>query len=106
MKRLEDMNTQELISEMQSQNYDAILYCIKAKLPILNLNAVVFGARYKYKSDDFLRSLVLLESSPHSFFGMPMSSFVLAALDVLDVRHYDGDDEFIKRIIQSQFQFY
>lgn len=84
---------------------DAILYGAKSSLPILNMNSVLFGARYKITSPEFVDVLKLkLKKSEAKFFGMPFADIVTAALDVLGVEKYYGDDEFILNLISSQFQ--
>lgn len=72
--------------------------------PIENLNAVLFGTKYKCKEQQFVDALVKMLDSPERFFGTPLKLYVQASLDVLDVQHYTGDDNFVIELIQSGFE--
>lgn len=72
--------------------------------PIENLNAVLYGAKYKLSDERFILALHKMLDSDARFFGTPLSSFVQAALDVLGVQKYSGDDDYVMELIQSEFQ--
>lgn len=97
-------NTDEMISEMKNNNVDVIISGATSSSPLLNLNAVLYGTKFKIKSKEFTSALKdNLVHSNEKFFGMPLSEIVIAALDVLGVEKYSGTDKLILRLISSEF---
>lgn len=103
---MKSKDTIEIIKLMEANNIEAIIFGAKSDLPILNLNAVLYGAKYKVSSEKFISLLKeKLIKSEASFFGVPLSSYIVAALDVLGVEKYSGDDNLIIRLVDSNFNF-
>lgn len=103
---MKSKNTDEIIGMMKNNDTDAIIYGAESNIPILNLNAVIFGVKYRVSSDQFISLLKdKLLKSEVSFFGMKFSKIVTAALDVLNIEKYYGDDKLIMQLINSQFNF-
>ncbi len=99
-------NIQNLINKMAQNDGTAILIGAKSDKPILNLNAVIFGTKFKCKSQDFIDVLkTKLFNSDKSFMGTPLKVFVTAALDILEVKKYNGNDAEIRKLINSNFDF-
>ncbi len=108
MKKSNDTNfdTQELINKMASGDEPSIIIGVDSDVPVLNLNAVLFGAKYKIKNPNFINTIRnKLLYSEDSFFGIKLSDYVQAALHVLGVQKYVGYDYFINRLIESNFDF-
>ena len=99
-----DINT--IINNMSNNDLDSIILGVKSDIPVLNLNAVIFGTRFNVKDVDFITALTDdLISSKETFFGNDLSSFVRASLDLLGIQPYNGDDDFTKRLIKSNMNF-
>lgn len=97
-------NTNEIIELMSENNAEAIIFGAKSDLPVLNLNAVIFCAKYNVKLENFIFMLKnSFINSDITFFGMPFSKIAIAALDVLGVEKYSGDDSLVKQLIDSKF---
>lgn len=93
-----------LIARMSTNDMHAVLLGAKSDIPILNLNAVIFGTKFRCTSPEFIELLKtkMLDSSV-SFMGTPLESFATAALDILGVQEYNGTDDFICKLISSDF---
>lgn len=103
---MKSKSTNEIIDMMRARNVDAIIFGAESDSPILNLNAVIFGTQNKVLSDKYIALLKeKLIKSDTAFFGMPLSKIVTAALDVLGVEKYSGNDASVIRIIKSDFKF-
>lgn len=106
-KNMDIDDVQYIIDRMKEGHIEAVLYGIKSDVPILNFNAVAYGAKYQCHEKEFIDALKnKFINSDITFFGMEMKSFVIAALDVLNVQKYTGNDTFIKQLITYKFQFY
>lgn len=106
LKIMKSKNINEVIEMMKENNLDAIIFGAESDLPILNLNAVIFGTQNRISSEKYISLLKdKFLKSDISFFGMPFSKIVTAALDVLGVEKYAGNDDSIIRLINSNFIF-
>ncbi len=104
-KNMDIDDVQYIIDRMKEGHVEAFLYGMDSDIPILNLNAVNFGTKYHCQRKEFIDRLKKLTDSNITFFGNEMKQFAVAALDVLGVQTYTGNDAFIKKLITSQFQF-
>ena len=69
------------------------------------LNSILFGAKYGVRAERFITRLIDMSTdNATTFFGTPMSSFAKAALDILGVEKYTGDDDYIRIMIDSGFR--
>lgn len=93
-----DIDVQKMIVLMEQNDVNAILCGIHSTLPILNLNAIIFGTKFKIKNPDFISEMKnnLIKSNV-KFFGTKLSSFVIASLHILGIQKYSGNDTFIRR---------
>lgn len=101
-----DLDTQEIINKMSSGNFEAILYGAHSNIPILNLNAIIFGTKYLLKDTDFINIIKSsFLNSNITFFGVEIKKIATASLHLLGVKKYTGEDHFIKELIDSKFNF-
>ncbi len=101
-----NITVKEMIHKMTQNDHDAIISGIHSDIPILNLNAIIYGTRYKYNDPEFIDTMKLrFADSKITFFGMELSEFVSASLHLLGVQEYAGDDLLVKNLIRSQFDF-
>ena len=68
-------------------------------------NGIIACVMENIKTDKVASRLKELKNDTTTIAGHPISDFSLAALDVLGIEKYQGDDEGIIEIIDSQFKF-
>ena len=79
------------IYDFKNGNIFDIEKAAESDLPIDNLNALLFGTKYKIKTHRFISAIKnKMLCSKASFFGVPMKKYAIAALDVLDIDKYSG----------------
>ena len=98
------MQKLDVIHEKNLDEFNQILLeYASSDLPIENLNAVLFGTKFGVKDDRFIGALKDMLKSDATFFGNPLRVFVQAALDVLGVEKYTGDESLAFRLIETKF---
>jgi len=102
---LKSKGVAEVIDLMMSENIEAIIYGAKSDISILNYTAVKFGTKYRITAPEYINQLRILKDNHTEHFGVPISKMAVAALDVLEVEKYSGDDSLIIRLIDSAFDF-
>ena len=99
---LNDEVLNEAIEKMKRGDKETILDGVSSSVPLLVLDSVIYGGKYKVKDLSYIERLKEhLHNSNMTFFGTPLSSFVKATLDVLDVQPYEGTDQYIKNWIDT-----
>ena len=74
------------------------------------------GSYYKYNgiiscvqsnkiTDEVVEKLIILKNDNSRIAGHTIADFSVAALDILGIEQYDGDDNSIKQLIESKFNF-
>ena len=100
-----EMLPDRLAKMSQAEIADTVLRLSKSDVPGERLQAIVCGTKYRAVTQQFLDSLEEMAGDDTAiFFGTPISSFAKAALDVLGVREYTGEDRYIHEMIESGFQ--
>lgn len=90
------------VEKMEKGDIDTIISCVYSDIPILVLNAIIFGGQHRIKDASFIRRLKEdLIFSDITFFGKKLSDFVEVTLDLLDVQKYKGNDDYIKELINT-----
>ncbi len=93
-----------LAYKSQAEIETVITQLSESKSPMERLNAILLGAKYKVKNAQFLNNVSEMSGDEgNTFFGTPMSTFATAALDVLGVKKYTGDDGYILEMVESGF---
>lgn len=95
----------QIIEMMKDKNSDAIMYGATSSMPILQLNAVIYGTKNKLRYPEFVSFLNNNENNEIYFLGVSLSKIIMASLDVLGIKKYNGNDEEVKKIIESKFDF-
>ena len=99
-------NIDELFDEMNNRNHDVIIRGVNDKTPIVNYKAILSGTREGMKDRAFIKGLKRLKKSEIILLGgVKLSDFAIAALDLLNIEKYVGEDEHIKKYISSNFDF-
>lgn len=100
MQKLEDLETfrsEELVEKV-------VEYATSSS-SLKQLNAVLWGTKHRVRDERFIAAMLNMLNSDARFFGMPLSDYTQAALHVLGVQEYTGDDYSVLRLIQSDFNF-
>lgn len=105
MKKLESMNKDFLISKMRAGDVETIISCVRSQTPIIVLNSIIFGTINGVSNIDFINQVKVLTDSDVTFFGNPLSAFAVAALHLLKIKEYNGNDRLINDLINSKMEF-
>lgn len=95
--------TQALINRMHNGEVSAILTGISSGSDILNLNAIITGTRIGLDDNSFILKVKALKNSDAVLLGTHLSHVAKAALDVLKIEEYSGDNKLIKELIDTRF---
>lgn len=68
-----------------------------------NISAVICGVKHGIRDPRFLSALEGMTGSDAKIFGNRLSSFAKAALHVLGIREYTGDDDLALTLIETGF---
>lgn len=94
------------INVMHKGDRNAVIDGISSKNPIVVANAIIAGAQQNIKDSKFILELKnLVDSTDIVLMGLPVSFIAIAALDILDVEKYQGDDDYIQSLINSKLAF-
>lgn len=78
-------------------------------LKSLNSNATIIGiaavVKNKPDDEDIINALKALKESRMIIFGFSIRQIAIAALDLIGVEKYDGDEKIIRAFIESKFLF-
>lgn len=99
-------NTQLQIDAMYKGNKEIIIEGIFSKSQIVVANAIIAGAQQSIKEPKFVAELKnLVNDTEIVLMGIPVSSIATAALDILGIIKYKGNDEYIQSLISSKLAF-
>ena len=94
------------INAMYKGDRETILKGISSKTQIMVVNAVIAGTQQGITDTVFVDELKKLVSNTEIILmGVPISNIAIAALDILGITKYDGDDEYIQSLITSKLAF-
>jgi hypothetical protein len=73
-------------------------------------NAIIEAVQHNIKDDSIINQIKRLKSDNTFLFGLngggyTVSTFAYAALDVLNIEKYKGNDEYVKKLIDFKFKF-
>lgn len=97
---------QALIDRMKTGDPDAILEGLHHGGVLLQVNAAICMTHYKLTSKEFLDGLYAMMNDNFVLLGYRIYEYCICALDILGIEKYTGDDERIKRLADSKFDFY
>lgn len=87
-------------------NKEAILHCFKQKDPCFKVLAVVIIVNKKILDEEIINCLKEIKSLDNEYVRTySVSVFASAALDILDIEKYKGDDEIVKEFIKERMNF-
>ena len=101
---MKDLNYK--IATMYRGGKEEILKGIYDEKQIIVVNAIIAGTQQKIRDDAFVDQLnQIADDFETKMLNIPLSFFAIAALDILGIKTYNGDDEHIKIMIDSKFSF-
>lgn len=94
------------INAMYNGDRETILKGISSKTQIMVANAIIAGTQQGITDTVFVDELKKLVSNTEIILmGIPISDIAIAALDILGITKYNGDDEYIHSLITSKLAF-
>lgn len=83
----------------------AILKGLSHNGALIRINGIMFAVKFKHSSDKIITKLKELLSDNTEVDGYSVSQFATAALDVMGITKYTGNDENVLELIESEFSF-
>ena len=96
-------NGQKLIDDMWEGHKEAIICGLKHGGALYRANGIINATRYQITSKEVIQGIVCLLEDEVEIMGVKICEFAIAALDILGYKKYDGNDEYIVRMILSKF---
>lgn len=102
------MANNDIILKMESGDRGAILDGLVSRLVNQRTLAIIYATKF-YKDDRIIMGRIksLLSDNSSVFEGLhdeTVSAFAAAALDIAGIQNYDGDNEFVKRLISYNME--
>lgn len=98
-------NSQQIIEKMKFGDVDIIEQNIESDVPILVLNAIIFGTQKRIKSEAFISGLKSAVENHEILMGKKINDFAIAALHILNEKKYVGSNEVINELIKSKMNY-
>lgn len=95
----------KIIELCQKGNVDAINEALNHKGALYRINGIVGCVLHSIKTDEVISVIKELLSDDVTVSGYMVSDFALAALDLLNVSKYAGNNDRVKALIKCKFQF-
>ena len=102
---LEFENKMSIKDKMMSGDIQLIEQTISSDNNLGCVLAIGASVKNQIKTDIIVRSLKKLKSKDEYEFCMNISELALAALHVLGIEYYYGDNKNVKELIESKFSF-
>lgn len=94
------------IDTMYKGDEETIIKGISSESQIIVANAVIAGTQQGITDTTFVDELKkLVNNTEIVLLGVPISSIATAALDILGITKYEGNDEYIHSLITSKLAF-
>ncbi len=72
---------------------------------VVRINGIMNAVKFKSNDKKNIDKIISLKSDNQSVIGYTVSQFATAALHVLGIENYNGSDEQIHELIDSEFEF-
>lgn len=95
----------DLIHKMQKGDRDAIISGLSHKGAIFRMNAIGNAVIHGMNDTETIRTLVELKNDDVFLDGFTVGDFATAALDMLGVEKYSGNNRRMEELIDSRFDF-
>lgn len=96
---------QTIVSNMAVGNEEAILYGLQHKGALIRVNGIINAVKYQCVNDEVSKIIYQLKDDMNIVEGYSVSQFAIAALHILKIETYTGDNEQINDLIEYEFDF-
>ncbi|MGN1347716.1 MAG: hypothetical protein ACI4VI_02110 [Acutalibacteraceae bacterium] len=94
-----------LVNLMQNNDKQAIIEGLSHKGAIYRINGIIYSVLFSHTENETVSIIQNLKTDTTLFDGYSVSDFAIAALDLLSVEKYKGNEETILKLINSKFEF-
>lgn len=94
-----------LVAKMRVGEKEAIIGGLSHAGAIYRMNAIAFSSIHKIKDIEVQKMIKRLKDDETFLDGYSVSQFAVAALDIMNIEKYTGDNSNIKNLIASKFEF-
>lgn len=94
------------IQAMRLGNKNAILWGLNCTGLHFRTNAIACAVIYNMTDDDIINAIKKLKPDTYTSIGTSASGCAYAALDILGIEKYTGDDREVKEYLDCKFDFY
>lgn len=98
--------TEKKIKAMRLGDKKAILWGLQCKGLHFRTNAIVCAVMYNITDNDIVNAIKQLKSDTYTSIGTSASGCAYAALDMLGIEKYTGDDREVEGYLNCKFDFY
>ena len=96
---------QKIVKNMSLGDKSAILKGLSHKGALVRMNSIAFAVSFRCTDESIIREIRKLKKDDAFVMGYFVSQFAISALHVLGIEAYEGNDEKIIEIIESEFIF-
>ena len=93
----------DVVQEMYQGNKEVILESLRSESIFLNMNAIICCAQKKLSAKEFIDALVSLKDVDIALLGYRISDAATAALYLVNNEPYEGENEVVKKLVDSNF---
>lgn len=98
-------HSQEFINNIHIGREKNISLALQQDGAIFKANGIISAVNHKIISENIVNQIKKLKDDKTLISGYFISEFAVAALDVLGIESYNGDNEKIVKLIDSKFNF-
>lgn len=95
------LNRSERIMLMMLGNRSVIKDCLNSDNAYLRLDSLIWAAYFKFAEDDVIARIKELKSDEDGAMGYKVKNYAVAALDVMNVEKYSGNDKNLQDLIAN-----
>ena len=95
----------QLIKDMAAGDRNAILRGIQSTGTSDKSCGICFAAIHRIRDSEMIAAIRAAKEDADLIYAYRISDFAIAALDILGVEKYTGDNELIQTLIHSKFAF-
>lgn len=94
-------NRSENICNMIKGNKETIKNCLYSESQYTRMDAILWATYHKYKDYDIIERIIDLKIDNEGGMGYSVGNYAIAALDILNIEKYSGDENSQKDLISN-----